>query len=131
MLMGRGFQDVFAPILCMQNAALAKSERSLVLASIQNTPPFPAAANQMRRLFGPRENAARQDVLLAADLETGPEKEDCAARAAYRKADKGKQKEKGGEDRGKTGKSENREEGRTSNCFNRRTGETQLAPHLK
>ena len=131
MLMGRGFQDVFAPILCMQNAALAKSERSLMLASIQNTPPFPAATNQMCRLFGPRGNAARQDVLLAADMETAPEEEDCAARAAYGKADKEKRKEKGGKDRGKTGKSEDREEGRALNCFNRRTGETQSAPHLK
>ena len=103
MATGSGPPEKSASILCMQNAALSKSEKSLTLASIQNTPPFPAAANQMRRLFAPRGDAARQDVLLAAELETAPEEEDCAARAVYRKSDKGKQKEKGGDAKAEPG----------------------------
>ena len=50
---------------------------------------YSVAAKQMRRLFGSRENAVRQDALLAADVDTNSgEETDYAARAAYRKANK-------------------------------------------
>ena len=98
MAMGRGFPDEFAPLLCMQSLVLArywpkykqsplrhgipaspKYKQSLVLASIRNNLAFPEVSSQMRRLFGPRASAVRQDVLAAADLDTASGEEDYAA----------------------------------------------------
>ena len=39
------------------------------LASIRTTLAFPDASSQIRRLFGPRGRAAKQDVLAAAALD--------------------------------------------------------------
>ena len=77
----------------------------------------------MRRLFCPCGNAARQDVLLAADVDTAPEEEsDYAAWAAYRKAKK-KEKGRSNEERGNKGSNKNEDDGRTLNGLNRKMGE--------
>ena len=73
------------------------------MASIRNALAFPEVASQMRRLFGPHGSAARQDVLVAADMHAASEGADFEAWAAYRKAKKGKKKVNGGEDRSKPG----------------------------
>ena len=86
MVMGAGFPGEFASVLCMQNAALNKNEKSLVLASLGNTLAFPQASAQMRRLFGHCGHASRQDVPVAEDLDTASEEEDFEAWMAYRKA---------------------------------------------
>ena len=90
----------------------------------------PAASSQIRRLFGPRGSAARQDVLVAADLDAASEEEDFAAseedsasRVAFRKAETEKEKEQGGEENGETGGSKQREGRRTMDTFDRQTGE--------
>ena len=78
----------------------------------------------MRRLFGQRGNAARQDVLLVADADTASGKEsEYAAGAAQRTAKKEKKKERRSETRGKKGGNLNKDEGRTLDGFNRKTGE--------
>ena len=70
MAMWSGFPDEFVSIFCMQNAPLPKSGESLAMARIRSTLASPVVAIQMRRLFGQRGNAARQDVLLAAEADT-------------------------------------------------------------
>ena len=95
MAMGSGLPDEYVPILRMQNAGLPNNDKPQALASIRNTLAFPQASRQMCRLFGPRGSEARQDVLLAADLDTVSEEEDFAAWVAYRKAKKDKRKEEG------------------------------------
>ena len=124
MVMGSGFPDVFASVLCMHNAASPKYKQSLVLASIRNNLAFPEVSSQMRRLFGPRASAVRQDVLAAADLDTVSEEEDYAAWVAYRKARKDKKGGRGADDRSKTGRSKPKEEGRTTDGFKRKTGDS-------
>ena len=79
---GSGFADKRPPVLCTHHAALSKNEKSMASASIQNTLESPEAASQMRPLFGPRGSAARQDVLLAADLAAASGEEDFVAWAA-------------------------------------------------
>ena len=74
------------PVLCTQNAAVAKNEKTLVLASLGNTLAFPQSSAHMRRLFGPCGYASRRDVLVAQDLDTVSEEEDFEACMAYRKA---------------------------------------------
>ena len=74
----------------MQNAGLSENKESLALASIRNTLAFPEASSRMRRLFGPRGNAGRHDVLLAADLDAVSEEADFASWVALRKPEKGK-----------------------------------------
>ena len=69
MLVGGGFTDEFAPVLRMRNAESPENEKSLVQAHIRATLAFPQASSQTRRLFGPRGRAARQDVLVAANLD--------------------------------------------------------------
>ena len=87
MVMGSAFPGEFDSILCVQNASLVRSGESLALARMQSALTFPLAAKQMSRLFGPRGSAARQDVLLAADVDSVTEEEsDLAARAAYGQA---------------------------------------------
>ena len=118
MLMGAGFPDEFAPELRMQNAALTKRGKTMVLASLGNTSAFPTVSANIRRLFGPCGYVSRQDVLIAQYMDTVPEVEDFEAWAAYRKAKRAK-KDGGGHG--------NREKaaggGRTKNAINRRTGE--------
>ena len=52
--------EVFAPLLCMQNASLARPEKSLALTIVQGYFGISAVAQQMRRLFGPCVGAARR-----------------------------------------------------------------------
>ena len=56
-------------MLRVQTAAFSRSEESSVLASAQGNSGFPAVAEHMRRLFGPRGGAVAQDVLIAADFD--------------------------------------------------------------
>ena len=100
MRMGTGAPEAFASVLRMQGASLAMSEGYPVLASNQRDVNFPTAAYQMRRLFGPRGGAAREDVCVAADMNwpSGTES-DRASRLAHRKAKKEIREE--GERRGK------------------------------
>ena len=87
MAMEGGFPDEFVPILRMQHAPLPENGKSLVLDIIQIMLAFSVAARQMRRLFGPCGNEARQDVLLAADVDTASEDESGdAVWGAYREA---------------------------------------------
>ena len=67
-LMGSGFPDAFVSVSRMQIAALSKNEKTIALASLGNTLACPQASAQMRRLFGPRGYASRQDVLAAQDM---------------------------------------------------------------
>ena len=89
-VIGGGFPDGCVSIRCAQNAARSKNERPPVLASRHNTLAPPEVSSQMRRLFGPRGNAARRGVLLAADSDTASGEEDFTALVAYRKAKKAK-----------------------------------------
>ena len=73
MVMGAGFPDAFASVLCMQNAALDTNEKTLVLSSLGNTLAFAQESAQMRRLFGPCGYASRQDILVAEDLDPASE----------------------------------------------------------
>ena len=122
--MGHGFPDEFASVLCVQNAALLGNGKSMGLACVQNNLAFPGAPSLMRRLFGPRGSAVRQDVLAAADLGPALGEEDYAAWVAYRKARKGQKRERRRSDRRKTARSRPRGEGRAMNGFNRKTGES-------
>ena len=70
MLRRSGCPDEFVSILCMQNAALSKNEQALASASLRDTLALPGEPAQMRRLFGPRGHASRQDVPVAADMDT-------------------------------------------------------------
>ena len=97
---------------------MTKNKKTMVLASLGNTLAFPQVSALMRRLLGPCGYASRQDVLVAQDMDTVSEEEDCDTWAAYRKA---KRAEEG------AGGQENSEEatggGRAENATNRRTGE--------
>ena len=81
MAAGSGFPGDFAPILCAQDAALSVCEKFLALASFRSTLSSPEVARQTRR-----RNAARQEALLASDLDAFSEEEDFAAWVAFRKA---------------------------------------------
>ena len=50
-----------------------------MLASLDNALAFPEVSAQRRRLFGPRGYASRQDVLVAADMDTASDEEDFEA----------------------------------------------------
>ena len=67
-----------------QNAESSRPETSSVLASEQGNSGCPSAAKRMGRLFGPRDAAARQDVVVAADCGLSSDRETdfeaCAAR---------------------------------------------------
>ena len=80
---GGPFPDAYVPILRMQNAALSRNEKLLLLASVHWSLDFPIAATQMRRLFKTSGSPARQDDLAATDFDMKSEEE-----AAYRKAPK-------------------------------------------
>ena len=87
MQMGGAFPGALAHVLRMRNAALPRAEKSSILAGAQGNVGFPAVAEQLRRLFGPRGGAAHQDVFVAADIDLSSEEEtDFDAWAAYRKA---------------------------------------------
>ena len=123
MIMGCGFPGEFVSVLRMQNAALAKNERTLVLASVRSTLAFPEVSAHVRRLFGSRGQATRQDALVAADIDAASEAEDFEAWAAYRRATRAKKNGNGNGDTRKKEKRKSFEGHRTPNAFNRKTGE--------
>ena len=53
----------------MQNAPMSRPEKPLVLVIVKCNSALPVAAKQMRRIFGPCGGSARQDVLVAADVD--------------------------------------------------------------
>ena len=69
MAIGGGPREEFVAILWAQDASLSKNGKSLVLDTVQGALAFAAAANRMRRLFGPCGSAARRNVLVAADAD--------------------------------------------------------------
>ena len=87
MISGSGFPDEFVSVLLTKDAALPKNEKTLVLASLGNTLAIQSVSAQFRRLLGPCGYASRQDVVVAADMDTAPEEEDCEKWVAYRKAE--------------------------------------------
>ena len=98
MRMGGGaFPEISASAPCTQNASLAQSGKSLVVASVRGALGIAAVARQMRWLFGPRGGAARQHVLAAAGADAISNHNCCAAWAAYRKARKKGEKRKVGD----------------------------------
>ena len=119
MVVGSGFPDAFVPAQCMQNAALTKNEKTLVSAISGNALAFPQASAQMPRMFGPCGYASRRDLLVAQDMDTVSEEEDCEAWMAYRKA---RQAKTGGGDQGNRDNRAKTESGRTENPISRRTG---------
>ena len=64
MEMGAGFPGAFVSTQRMQDAALSRQEKSLVLASTQSSPTITDVAAATRRLFGSCKAAARQDILI-------------------------------------------------------------------
>ena len=62
--MGAGAPEQFASILRVDNTALSRQEKSLVLASCHKSLRFDDASASMRRLFGSRGSGGRQDALL-------------------------------------------------------------------
>ena len=96
--------ETFASAPCKKNAFLPQSEKSLVLASAQGNLGVPAVARQMRRLFGPRGGAVRQDVLAATDADVSSNGDDVAARATHREAEQQERKVKDGGRERKMGK---------------------------
>ena len=118
MVMGFGYRDEFAAVLCMQHAGQTKDEKIMALARFGNTLASPQAPPHVRRPFGPCGYATRQDVVGPQGMGAASEKEDFEAWAAYRKAKRVK-KEGGGQ--GKRDKTSGRE--RTENPMNRRTGQ--------
>ena len=99
MEMGAGFPEQFASKLNMDNAALSRHEKSLVMASChESLRPEDASAN-MRRLFGSRGSGSRQDALLTEEAaESCASDEDLDVLAANGKVEKREvgQKKKGG-----------------------------------
>ena len=89
MQMGTGSPEALVSALSTQYAALSRQEKSLASASSRQSLIFEDVATATRRFFGPRNGAARQDILVAGDVEVslGGDK-DHEARAAYRKAKK-------------------------------------------
>ena len=122
MQMSAGFPEACVPALCLQNVALLRQERSRVLARKQQGLAFGNVVMAARRLFGSCCGAARQDKLVARDVEESlRNNKDPEACAAYRKDKKqGMGKEKG--DRMPTTSSgEVRGDGQALNGHNRRT----------
>ena len=66
--MGNASPGATIPVLRMQNATLSRTEKSLLLASVQGALSLQAAVERMRRLFDPCGGAARRNVLAATDV---------------------------------------------------------------
>ena len=81
-----GFPDALVPAPCVRNAALPREEKSLAPATTQKCLTFMEAVGAVRRLFGRRGRAARQDISATEDAD-GPLRSDEAreARAKYKK----------------------------------------------
>ena len=83
MEMGAGFPEQ------LDNAALSRHEKSLVMARCRNNLKFEDASPNMRRLFGPRGTGSRHDALFAEETaESHGRDEDLDILAAHRKAKK-------------------------------------------
>ena len=91
--MGGVLPKRFASVLCMQNTPPSRSAKSMVQASAQGKSGIPAAAGQMRRVFGSCGAVARQDVWAATDMQAISRGDDYVALTAYRKVEKQKEKE--------------------------------------
>ena len=80
--------ETFVSILCMQNASLARTDKSLVLASAQGTLGTVAVAWQVRRLSWRAGGAVQRDVLASTEVEEESkdtsDDDDFVARAAFR-----------------------------------------------
>ena len=61
-VIGSGFPDEHVPIPCMQDAAPSKIGKSPEMAGTRTTLASPEVGSRIRRLFGRRRDAARQDV---------------------------------------------------------------------
>ena len=122
MVMGGGWPGEFASDLSTHNSALSRGGESLSLASFRTTQASPVVSRQMRRLFGPCGGAARQDVLVPADLD--------AAWVAFRRAKRERGKGQGGRGSRKRAGGKQEEGRRTMKKFNRKTGGAQQMLHL-
>ena len=69
MQLGEGPPIASAPAPRMHGAALSSQEKSLALASAQNSRAFPAAATAIRSIFGACGGTARQESLVAEDVD--------------------------------------------------------------
>ena len=67
MEMGASCPDQFASILRMDNAALSRHEKSLVVASYYESLRFGYASANLRRLLGSRASGSRRDALLSEE----------------------------------------------------------------
>ena len=124
MQIGGGFPEACVPVLCMQQAALSRHEKSLASASRQKSLALTEVAMTMRRLSGRCRCAARQDVLAVADVyeSFGSEKrKEARARAAYKTAKKPGLGQEKGDWVPKKGSARVKGDGLTADGFNRRT----------
>ena len=80
--------EAFASALRMRNAPPSQSEKALVFASAHGNLGNFAVARQMRRLFGPRGTAVRQQVLAATNVDVSLDDDDVALWLARRKTKK-------------------------------------------
>ena len=89
MAMGAGSPEQFISILRMDDAALSRQEKPLVMASCHKSLRFEDASANMPRLFGLRGGGSRQDALLTEEAAESPLSDtDLDVLAAYRKANK-------------------------------------------
>ena len=88
MVLGGASSDGFVSISRMQNAALSRTEKSQLLASVQRSLDFPIAATQTRRSCDPPGGAGRQDVPTATDMDAQSDEEDLSygSSDAYQKS---------------------------------------------
>ena len=121
---GGPFPDGCASIVRMQNAALSRSGKSLLLASVKGSLSFPIPATLMRRLFDPCGEPARQDVLAATDWDMRSDEEDFryAAEAASRNATNRQKDSPRGLSNNSKGANKKKGDGQVLNGFKWRTG---------
>ena len=82
--MGAGYPDQIASILRMDNAALSRQEKSLLMAICHTSLWFADASANMRRLFVSRGIERRQDAMISRKaVEPRVSDEDLEAPAAY------------------------------------------------
>ena len=127
--MGAGFPEQVVSILRMDNAALTHHQKSLVMASFQNSLKFERASADMRRLFGSCGSGRKQGALITEKAaESNVRYEGLDILAATRKArkqglgkTKGDSSLKAGGDKvkgdGQTSKASNRKTGRRKTCY--------------
>ena len=123
MEMGGGCADAFPWVLRMQDAALSRQEKSLVLRGAQGGFGSSDVAQKMRRSFRPCVGAARRGVLVAeyAVMPPGSDK-DNEARVAYGQAKKRIDMKRKAESAPRMNKEKVKRDGQKMNGPNRRTG---------